>query len=99
MEARCCNKLPDSKACARHSLRAVPRVDMKCGDMPRKRTLLTVTINAELAAQYREAYGQAFGRGDDNKLRPLDKFIASFVEDRLAEEIEFARSEAPRDLK
>ncbi|MGD1278702.1 MAG: hypothetical protein ABR964_15930 [Tepidisphaeraceae bacterium] len=60
--------------------------------------LLTVKIDARLAADYRIAHERAFGQ-HEVKRRSLSNFIAGFVEDRLAEEIEFAQDETPRGRK
>ncbi|MGD0139124.1 MAG: hypothetical protein ABSD28_09620 [Tepidisphaeraceae bacterium] len=60
--------------------------------MPRREKLLTVTIDASLATAYRKAYLQAFGEPDAES-ESLQEFIAGFVEDRLTEEIEFAKAE------
>jgi hypothetical protein len=46
-------------------------------------------IDTRLATAYRKAYLAAFGSSHSSK-KPLKEFIAGFVEDRLAEEIEFA---------
>jgi len=65
--------------------------------MPKRKKRLTVTIKAELAFEYRDAYQEAFG--GNNEARSLERFIAGFIEDRLTEEIEFARYEAPRNSR
>jgi hypothetical protein len=57
---------------------------------------LTVKVNARLAVDYRIAYERAFGR-HGAKRQALSDFIAGFVEDRLAEEIEFAQSEVRQE--
>jgi hypothetical protein len=54
--------------------------------MPKRRKLLTVAIDTQLA----------FGRW---AAQPLEEFIAGFIEDRLTEEIEFARAEVPHGPK
>jgi hypothetical protein len=56
---------------------------------------LTVAVDARLADDYREAYTRAFGRTLASH-QSLSEFIAGFVEDRLIEEIKFARAEAER---
>jgi hypothetical protein len=66
--------------------------------MPAKSRQLKVAIDASLAAQYRTAYKRTFGQAD-RKRRSLSDFISGFLEDRLAEEIEFARREMPRARK
>ena len=66
--------------------------------MPIRSEPLTVTISSELASEYRDAYREAFS-GGDNDVQSLEKFIQGFIEDRLTEEIEFARSETPRNSK
>ncbi|HZL34798.1 MAG TPA: hypothetical protein VFC78_05770 [Tepidisphaeraceae bacterium] len=58
--------------------------------MPDKAKLLTVKIDAKLAADYRTAYERAFPRREAGR-ESLADFIAGFVEDRLAEEIEFVQ--------
>jgi hypothetical protein len=57
-----------------------------------KRTL-QIEIDASLATRYRSAYKRAFGSDNDSK-QGLEEFMAGFVEDRLAEELEFAEDEA-----
>lgn len=59
---------------------------------------LIVEIDASIAARYRAAYALAFGSGDTLQ-QPLENFIASFVEDRLAEELAFVDDESPRRRK
>jgi type II restriction enzyme len=49
--------------------------------MPKRKKLLTVTINARLAAEYRETYEEAFGGGAGGT-QSLEKFIVGFIEDR-----------------
>lgn len=60
--------------------------------MPDKAEVIAIKIDAQLAADYRTAYERAFPRGTA-KRESLAEFIAGFVEDRLAEEIEFVREE------
>ena len=57
-------------------------------------SVITIAVDAGLAAQYRDAYTRAFGSGKTENL-PLDKFIARFVEDRLSEELAFAEEDSP----
>ena len=59
---------------------------------------MSVEIDARLAAQYKAAYARAFG-GETVRKQSLGTFIAGFVEDRLAEEIAFARSESVRESR
>jgi hypothetical protein len=66
--------------------------------IPKIRRLLRVTINAKLAAEYKEAYEEAFS-GRDAESQTLEKFIGGFIEDRLVEETRFARAEVPRNSK
>jgi len=65
--------------------------------MPTKTKLLRVAVNARLAAEYRKAYQKAFGGPNDR--RSLEEFLADFIEDRISEEIKFARAEIPRDSR
>lgn len=58
--------------------------------------ILTIKITSALAAEYRKAYRRAFGSHDEIK-QTLEEFIAGFVEDRLAEEIEFLEKETESD--
>ncbi len=60
---------------------------------PSRQNTLTIKIDADLAKQYRAAYVRAFGTAADLK-KPIEDFIAGFVEDRLAEEIAFVEEEA-----
>lgn len=60
--------------------------------------LLTLKVDRRLATAYRDAYMRAFVR-QNGKREPLATFIADFVEDRLAEEIEFAEREEPHKRK
>lgn len=65
---------------------------------PDPRRTVTVEIDARLAAEYKTAYALAFG-AEAVRNQSLSTFIAGFVEDRLAEEIAFARTEAVRESK
>ena len=60
--------------------------------MPDKTKLLTIRIDAQLAADYRTAYEHAFP-SNEAKRKSLAEFIAGFAEDRLSEEIEFVHDE------
>ena len=60
--------------------------------MSDKTKLLTIKIDAHLAADYRTAYERAF-TSNEAKQKSLADFVAGFVEDRLAEEIEFVHGE------
>jgi hypothetical protein len=66
--------------------------------MPQRSKLLTVKVNAQLASEYRDAYQEAFV-GGNNDVQSLEQFIGGFIEDRLVEEIEFARAETPRSSR
>lgn len=60
--------------------------------MASEETTITVKVNAVLAATYWSVYDRAFGcQGTEHQ--DLADFIAGFVEDRLADEIEFTESE------
>lgn len=63
---------------------------------PSSRSTLTIEIDLNLATAYRDAYKQTFSSRVKTK-QTLDKFIAGFVEDRLAEEITFLEQELAND--
>lgn len=65
---------------------------------PSPQPTLTIEIDASLAAHYRTVYSDAFG-SDETRDQPLDRFIAGFIEDCLAEELAFAEDELPRRRK
>jgi hypothetical protein len=59
---------------------------------PTAKPLLTIKIDAALAAEYAKGYLRAFGTAEEAK-KSLEEFIAGFVEDRLCEEIAFVEEE------
>ena len=66
--------------------------------IPSSHSTITIKIDSVLAAKYKDVYRCALGSHNATK-QTLNKFIAGFVEDRLAEEIAFLEKEIASDLR
>lgn len=66
--------------------------------IPSSQPPLTIKVDPNLAAAYRDAYIRTLGSRVEIK-QTLDEFIAGFVEDRLTEEIAFFEKEIASDRR
>ena len=62
--------------------------------MPRKKiATLKIKVDAQLSIAYRDAYERTLSF-KEKKPKPINNFMAGFVEDRLLEEIKFLKRHA-----